>query len=278
MKGECRTNRMWIMAMLAASLSIPTGCGSEQTSEIIGGSISGKLKYGGDFDLSNAMVMVSAFSTFPPQGPPNAMENFQAPQLQGDGMSYQLNNIPAGDYHVIARLVDLNSTEEEAVAQGGYPDFCTFSQTTVTVVDDQVTSGIELELFDQGGNADPCTSGGSDLTPAEGKATVAVTVKLGDSGFDPGANDSVLLGLMTSWPPMGPPAAFKIVMGDDLVFPLVIVNNAVAPGSYAVSLCIDVNGDSLAGCNGEGDMMLVHDEGTLVDFTEGDIIEIDLEL
>jgi len=140
---------MLVLALLLA------GCGSEYPEEPPGGRVRGVLGYRGDAlgDIERPAVGVYAFTVLeldPQAGVmPSAYRLYQ-PDFGRRGISYELANLEAGSYDVIAQLIDMDRPPGEPVALGAYPDLLQAGTAPVEVSLEAPTEGIDIELYDLG--------------------------------------------------------------------------------------------------------------------------------
>jgi hypothetical protein len=204
------------------------------------------------------VVRAYASVSFPPVGQPNGMTIVNPPDLAatlvGAGLPYEIVWLAPYGYKLIAQIVDLDDPDIDysALPLGGYPDYCTLLRPgdgLVTVREEIPTTGTDFDIYDHAGSGDPCTLG---LCPQAGKSTMRVVIKSSQAATE---NDRVRVALF-QMPPTDPspmPSSLRIVPGAGLVFPKVVTDNTLAPGSYIlVDVCLDIGADSGTGrCTSE---------------------------
>ena len=141
--------KMLILAVLLA------GCGSEYPEEPVGGRVRGVLSYQGDAlgDIERPAVGVYAFTVLeldPQAGVMPSAYRLYEPDFGPRGISYELANLEAGSYDVIAQLIDLDRPPGEPVALGAYPNLLQAGTAPVEVTMEAPTEDIDIELYDMG--------------------------------------------------------------------------------------------------------------------------------
>ncbi len=259
-------------------LFLVAGCGSDYPEAKPGRTILGLVTYTGEAleQLQQPALAVYAFSSWPPAGPPHASRLYENPDFSSGGLAYELPNLLPHDYVVLAQLMDLADDNGIAPAVGGYPDYCSFGYTPVTV-SDEATTDIDFELFDESGSADPCTDPAQQADPEPGKAALAVQVIAPGMNFQAESSDKLYLILFSAWPVTGPPLGFTQLTGADVDFPVTMINNRVEPDSYALLVCLDLGGDNMM-CDGIDDLQVLHDDGSLTSFVVGQILSLRMNL
>lgn len=260
-------------------------CDSSYPEEPTGIEIRGVVTYVGTAhrNLERPAIGVFAFASWPPGGPfhaswvheiddPDDLNSF--PQA---GFSYVLRYLTPYDYHIIATITDLEDPNGSFWAAGGYPDFCSFGTTTVSLDGPTSATGVNIELFDEGGYDDPCGDLPDTIHPEPGRASVAADFVGPDLGYEVLPTDSLILALFATWPPSGAPAVVKQVKGVKALIPALVVINSVPPGSYSIFGCMDAGANS-PDCSAMGDISVLVDNGASFDFVEGEAIEVEMNL
>jgi hypothetical protein len=238
--------------LLGALLCV--SCGTNISDPTAGERLSGTLTYTGTAHLSmtRPTARVLLFVDFPPSASPIAMLNIERPDFSKP-VPYEVAWVSPSQYKVVAQLIDLSSpdTDVTTLPAGGYPDFCTLSRTDqgfVKISADVPVKNVDITLYDLAGQTDPCNAP-TTVCPLAGKATVSVMVR---SSRVPTPADSLVFALFSKFPSTTPTSTRKI-LGQDLTFPETIIDNKLAPGTYAaLYACFDVGSNSGMGlCTSE---------------------------
>ena len=274
---SCKLTSFSLPSWLLVALLL-AACGSDYPEALPGRSIQGAVGYDGQAHLSmdKPALAIYAFSSWPPAGPPHASRLYESPDFSSGGMAYELPNLDPYDYLILAQLQDLADEDGTAPVAGGYPDFCSFAYSPVTVAN-HVATDIDFELFDESGSADPCTDPAQQANPDPGKAALAVQVIAPGMNFQAESSDKLYLILFSAWPVTGPPLGFTQLTGAGVDFPVTMINNRVEPGSYALLVCLDLGGNNMM-CDGIDDLQVLHDDGSLTSFAEGQILSLRMNL
>ncbi len=261
-----------------ATLLLGPACGSECPAEVEGGRIRGTVSSAGTahLDLGRPAVGVYAFGDWPPQGPPHGSRVFEDVGTEV-ALEYELANLVAGVYSVMAQVMDLDNESNFAVVAGGYPSFCELGVPAVTVTDDVAATAVNIRMYGDGGGQDPCSGGSSQVDPAPGRAALAVEAVGPGIARGSLADDRLSVSRFSTWPPVAAPLGYAAVSGAATALPAVVVDNHVAPGDAAVLLCLDIGGDNMM-CDGAEDYQVVFDGGAPVAFTEGEAIRLRINL
>lgn len=262
-----------LLAVLAA------GCSSElPPAPPPGNGISGRVFYAGSLDTRapGQALVISAFATFPPSGPPHGLLQVSAPDFTAAGLPYALSFLPEYGYFVLAEIVDLNdpSASFSGEAAGGYPNTCKLGAdgARVAVSADHVATGIDLTIYDEGGAQDPCHH--PSAPPPTPVPTPALAVTLTSSDLHPGSDDLVSIAVFTSDPPAGAPAAATMAMATG--FPQTLTLDSVPATRAFVSACFRKASDSFL-CNSPGDVLVTAPDPVTISAGHTAAVTIDLE-
>ena len=253
-------------------------CSNQLAPEPKGGRISGTVTYSGQANQAFVRpgLVVSAFFTYPPSGPPHAFATLDMP-AGTTTMAYELRNLPVGNFRVVASATDLaapTATGPTDNPTGGYPSICalTTPAADVPVTADVPVAGINITLFDQGGNADPCHRD-TTVCPPVGRASLLIELA---SATPLVAPDKVAYALFPG--PTSAPVDFLSLAATDVpVFPHTMVRPNLAPGSYLVFVCRDVGGNNPIGCGPE-DVSLYYMDKALLPLAADTITRVHFDL
>jgi len=266
------SSRLCLIALALAA------CSNQLVPEPKGGRISGTVTYTGQANQAFARpgLVVSAFFTYPPSGPPHAFSTLDMP-VGTTTMPYELRNLPAGNFRIVATAVDLAApavTGPTDNPTGGYPSVCalTTPAADVLVMADVPVAGIDIALYDHGGNADPCHRDTSSCPPA-GRASLLIELV---STIPLVAPDKVAYALFPG--PASAPVDFLSLAATDVpAFPHTMIRPNLAPGSYLVFVCRDVGGNNLTGCGPE-DVSLYYMDKTLLPLAADTVTRVRFDL
>jgi hypothetical protein len=224
---------------------------------------------------SGADLSVAAFSSMPPASSPNALVTVTVSSIPASGIPYELRGLPAYQYHVVAEMV--SAATGASLGEGAYPDYCALSETTgpVAVAEEDTAAAVDVVLYGRHGTADPCFGTATQACPFAGRGSIELVLSSEALATE---DDAVVIGLFASWPATGAPAAFQIVPGPQVEFPLTVVDNNVVPGSYALYACLDRGADDMRGQCGDEDVWAVASEGQLVPFMADHVTRVALDL
>jgi hypothetical protein len=244
---------------LVATLLLLVACTSEYPPIAAGGRISGTVRYQGSAldAMTRPALRVSAATTFPPVGRPNAMliasPDDLVAALTGPGLPYELLWLPPHHYKVTAQIVDLDrpTLDYSVLPLGGYPDYCTLprpGEGLVEVTADTPSRGKNFVIYDRAGTGDVCTH---EVCPEPGQAAMRMIVK---SSRAPTENDRLRVVVLQSTTEINP-TSLRILDGKDFTFPVVVADNHLPPGSYVVAdACLDLKKNSGTGKCTEEDL------------------------
>jgi hypothetical protein len=259
--------------------ALVASCGTNIPDPTAGERVSGTLTYTGTAQLSmvRPAARVLLLVDFPPSSSPIAMLNIERPDFS-QPVPYEVAWVSPGQYKIVAQLTDLSSpdTDVTTLPAGGYPDFCTLSrpdQGFVKISADVPVKNVDITLYDLAGQTDPCNAP-TTVCPLPGKATVSVVVR---SSHVPTPADSLVFALFSKFPSTSPASSRKI-LGQDLTFPETIIDNKLAPGTYAaLYACFDVGSNSGMGlCTSEDAYVL--DMGTPIPLVADQITNVAVDL
>jgi hypothetical protein len=261
-------------------LAVCCACASEYPPPAADTGVRGLVSYGGTAgaDYVAPGVQVAAFPTFPPSGPPFALDTVEDPVFDRGPVAYELLHLPARRYYVVAQFVDLRAEMDLSAPAGSHPDACALEASTgsIEVRAGEVTSGIDIVIHDGAGSSDPCHAAAS-VCPRPGKSSLVLEVSAALAPEDVTSDDQLVLGLFAAWPPTGPPVWFRLLTSG-IVFPVQSIGNDLTPGQYAVYACLDRGKNHLTQVCGDEDSWVVHGAGALVDFPADRIVRIQLDL
>jgi len=253
-------------------------CSNQLVPAPAGGRISGTVYYSGQANQTYARpgLVVSAFRTYPPSGPPYAFATLDMPPGT-TAMAYALRNLPAGPFRVVAMVQDLAAPAITGLTDnptGGYPNVCalTTSAADVTVMTEVPVSGIDITVYDRGGSDDPCHLDKATCPPA-GSAALLIEVV---SATPLAAPDDLIYGLFTG-PNSAPVDFLSLAAADVPAFPYTMIRRDLPPGSYLVDVCRDVGGNSPRGC-GAGDIDLYYLDKTLLPLAADTITRVRFDM
>lgn len=263
------------MCLIALAL---VACSNQLVPEAKGGRISGTVTHSGQANQAFARpgLVVSAFFTYPPSGPPHAFATLDMPPGTMT-MPYELRNLPAGNFRIVASTADLAAptvTGPTDNPTGGYPSICalTTPAADVLVTADVPVAGIDITLFEHGGNDDPCHHDTSVCPPA-GRASLLIELV---SAIPLVAPDKVAYALFPG--PASPPVDFLSLAATDVPsFPHTMVRPNLAAGSYWVFVCRDLGGNNPIGCGPE-DVSLYYMDKTLLPLAADTITRLRFDL
>lgn len=270
------------MIAVAAALVTAAGCSDDFPPANEGHRIRGTVAFEGvvpdDFEVP--AVVLAAFQEFPPVNASSSVVAIESPDFAAGPVAYELRDMPAGDYYVLAQIKDLNEAAQADDPLGAYPSFCALTEEPsgpVTVTTDAPTDGVDIMVYDQAGFADPCTAAWSTLCPTEGNATLELALT---SSITPADPDQMVIALFDTSPPEGFPRRFRqFTAAEVMEFPFTFLDSNIPPGTYAITLCYDVGGDDLTmGQCGDEDVSGTVDDGALVTFEAGKVVTVDWNL
>lgn len=179
------------------------------------GSQGGSLRINYDGDATGKLV-VGLFETWPPMGPPAGFQLFDDPSYP---VLAEFPAVAPGDYVALA-FIDVDGSGIMGPNEGDVE----------TTVDVSLPTASPVDVFLDGNGGGP----GPMPMPQPGGPN-AVRIEYTGNEMGP-----LVVAMFSSWPPMGPPAAFEQVAAP--AFPVDLNFPNIPAGSYTALAFIDVDG------------------------------------